>query len=158
MGQTLILIYDSPKKYVREEKLAAQFAGLLESLRFDQEIHDLVVDALKSSFDVERREHADAVRRVRGEIDRLKQRLDAVYIDKLDGRIDEAYYHRVSAQWRDEMARCQNDMERYQDASDIYMDEGVALLNLAQNAHHLFEKERGNSRKKLLNFVLSNCK
>jgi hypothetical protein len=37
------------------------------------------------------------------------------------------------------------------------MDEGVQLLELAQNAQRLFERQEPRQKRRLLNFVLSNC-
>ena len=37
------------------------------------------------------------------------------------------------------------------------MDEGVSLLELAKDAHRLFEKQSAGEKSRLLNFVLSNC-
>lgn len=146
-----------PEKYVREEKLVQQFSAILQKLRFDTEVFDLLVAALKSSHSVERQEHAQSIARLSGEIARLVQRLDQVYLDKLDGRITEDHYNRLSNQWRDERRRCEDDINRYQEANDSYMDEGVALVGLALNAHRIFESEAHLSRRRLLNFILSNC-
>ncbi len=37
------------------------------------------------------------------------------------------------------------------------MDEGVQLLELARNAQRLFERQDAREKRRLLNFVLSNC-
>ncbi len=83
--------------------------------------------------------------------------LQDVYIDKLDGKIGADYYKRASSQWQDEIRRCYDELRRYQDASEAYMNEGVDLLILARDAEQIFHKHQGISRKRLLNFVLSNC-
>lgn len=146
-----------PEKYVREEVMAEQFAAILSRLKSAPGIYDLIVRALKGSFATEREEHELAVTRLTGEIDRLGKRIEAVYTDKLDGKISAEYYKRASSQWQDEMRRCHDELRRYQEASEAYMNEGVDLLILAQDAEEIFQKHEGASRKRLLNFVLSNC-
>jgi len=42
-------------------------------------------------------------------------------------------------------------------AEQSYMDEGVQILELAQNAQRLFEQQEPRQKRRLLNFVLSNC-
>lgn len=37
------------------------------------------------------------------------------------------------------------------------MDEGVKLLELAQSAQRLFERQEPRQKRRLLNFLLSNC-
>ena len=146
-----------PEKFVREEVLQEKFAALLAGLHFSTRIYELIVRALKESFIVEKHDHDEAVANLRAEIDRLQNRLEAVYIDKLDDDVSDEFYKRVSAQWRDEIDRCQRDLIRHVEASSAYMDEGVALLTLARKAHSLFESANGIEKRRLLNFVLSNC-
>ena len=146
-----------PERFVREEVLEEKFAGLLSRLQFDDEIYELIVWALRESSAVERRDHKEVTARLRAEIDRLQSRLEAVYIDKLDGAVTDGFYRRMAAQWRDELDRCQRDMTRHLEAGNSYMDEGVALLTLARKAHVLFDSVSAIEKRRLLNFVLSNC-
>jgi hypothetical protein len=39
------------------------------------------------------REHEAAVSRLQAENDRLQKRIDAMYVDKLDGRVDAGFLH-----------------------------------------------------------------
>ena len=63
----------------------------------------------------------------------------------------------MSAEWREEQDRCQREIERHQAADQSYMDEGVQILELARNAQKLFERQEPREKRRLLNFVLSNC-
>jgi site-specific DNA recombinase len=145
------------RKYVREEALEAQFTELLGRLKFDDEVLDWVRDALHVSHADERREHEETIRRHQVEYKRLNDRIHAMYVDKLDGLVDTAFYDRMSNQWREEQARCQREIERQQNADKSYLDEGVALLDLARNAQRLFAKQEPREKRRLLSFVLSNC-
>jgi len=90
-----------------------------------------VRDALHASHADERREHEEAIKRHQAEFKRLQDRINAMYVDKLDGLVDTAFYERMSNQWREEQNRCQREIERRQNADKSYKDEGVALLDLA---------------------------
>jgi hypothetical protein len=142
---------------VREEALEAQFTELLGRLRFDDEVLEWVREALRASHADERREHEEAIERLKAEHKRLQARIDAMYIDKLDGKISDDFFDRMARQWREEQSRCLNDIERHQSAEQSYMDEGVQLLELARNAQRLFAKQEPREKRRLLNFVLSNC-
>jgi site-specific DNA recombinase len=80
-----------------------------------------------------------------------------MYIDKLDGRVDATFYERMSTSWREEQGRCLREIERHQVANKSYMDEGVQLLELARNAQRLFERQEPREKRRLLNFLVSNC-
>jgi len=145
------------RHYVREEALEAQFTELLGRLKFDDEVLEWVRDALHASHADERREHGDAIKRHQAEYKRLQDRINAMYVDKLDGLIDTAFFEKMSNQWREEQNRCLREIERHQSADKSYMDEGVQLLELARNAQRLFAKQEPREKRRLLNFVLSNC-
>jgi site-specific DNA recombinase len=145
------------RRYVREEALEQQFTELLGRLQFDDEVLAWVRDALHASHADKRREQEEAIVRLRAEYDRLQLRIDAMYVDKLDGRVDVAFFDKMSAEWRAEQDRCQREIDRYQEADKSYMDEGAQILELARNAQRLFERQEPRQKRLLLNFVLSNC-
>lgn len=100
------------RKYVREEVLEKQFTELLGRLHFDNEVLEWVRDALHASHADQRREHEEAIKRHQFECKRLQDRINAMYVDKLDGIIDTAFYDKMSKQWRDELNRCQHEIGR----------------------------------------------
>jgi site-specific DNA recombinase len=146
-----------PEPYVREEVIASQFAAVLDQLAFDDDVLAWVRTALLASHADEKREHETAIGRLQTEYNRLQGRIDTMYVDKLDGRIDAGFFDRMAAQWRDEQARCLQDIERHQNANQSYLDEGIQLLELAQSARRLFDRQEAREKRRLLDFVVSNC-
>jgi site-specific DNA recombinase len=142
---------------VREEVLEEKFGVLLGRLAFDEEVLEWVRDALHESHADERREHEAAIERFRAEYDRLQNRIHAAYVDKLDGSIDAAFFEKMSAGWRVEHDRCLRDIECHQSADQSYLEDGVRLFELAQNAQRLFAKQDAREKRRLLNFLVSNC-
>ena len=138
------------RRYVREEVLEQQFTSLLGRLHFDDEVLSWVQGALHASHADKRREQDEAIVRLRAEYDRLQRRLDAMYVDKLDGRVEAAFFDKMSAEWRAEQDRCQREIDRHQEADRSYMDEGVQILELARNAQRLFERQEPRQKRRLL--------
>ncbi len=145
------------RKYVREEVLEERFTELLGRLRFDNEVLGWVREALQASHADQRREHQNAITRLQAEYRRLDERINAMYVDKLDGKIGGDFYDKFAGEWRKEQRRLQREIDRHQHAEESYMDEGVKLLELAQRAQRLFERQEPRQKRRLLNFVLSNC-
>ncbi len=143
--------------YVREEVLEQKFGELLGRLTFDDEVLVWVRDALHQSHADERHEHEAAIKRLRADYDRLQNRIHTAYVDKLDGTIEAAFFEKMSAEWRAEQDRCLRDIERHQNADQSYLEEGVRLFELAQNAQRLFMKQEPREKRRLLNFLVSNC-
>ena len=130
---------------------------MLGRLRFDDEVLAGVSQALRVSHDDERQHHDDAICRIQAEYDRLQSRLDAMYIDKLNGRVDADFFDRKAAEWRAEQQECLELIRTHQTANQTYFDEGIRLLELAQKAGRLFRRQSSAEKRRLLGFVLSNC-
>ncbi len=146
-----------PEPYVREEALEKRFTELLRGLRFDDEVLGWVTDALRESHSDQKRHHDEAIARLQAEYTKLKNRIDAAYIDKLDGKIDGGFFERKATEWRGEQANIRRSIENHEGANQTYLTEGVKLLELASRSHALFEKQPASEKRRLLNFVLSNC-
>jgi site-specific DNA recombinase len=146
-----------PEPYTREEVLAEQFADMLSSLVLDAEILSWVTHALRQSHGDAKQNHDAAIARLEGEYDRLQRRVDGMYLDKLDGRVDTAFFDRKSSEWRREQDQLLLSIHEHQTANQTYLEEGVRLLELAQRAHDLFRKQEPREKRRLLNFLLSNC-
>ena len=134
-----------------------RFSEMLDQLRFDDEVLAWVSQALHISHGDEKQHHEDAVRRLKADHERLQSRIDAMYIDKLDGRIDTEFFDQKAAEWRGEQQKCLDLIRDHQDANQTYLDEGIRLLELAQKAGRLFRNQSPAEKRRLLGFVLSNC-
>jgi site-specific DNA recombinase len=88
---------------------------------------------------------------------RLQERIDAMYEDKLDGRITAEFFDRKAGEWRAEQKQILRSIEGHQTANENYMEEGIQLLELAQKAHRLFIEQEGSEKRRLLGFLVSNC-
>ncbi len=113
-------------------------------------------DALHDSHADERREHEAAIKRLRAEYDRLQNRIHAAYVDKLDGTIDADFFEEMSEEWRIGQGQCLSNIALHQGADQSYLEDGVHLIELAQNAQQLFEKQDAREKRRLLNFLVSN--
>jgi hypothetical protein len=116
-----------------------------------------MITALRESHKDEKQHHDEAIVRLQAEYRKLQDRIDAMYVDKLDGRIDAAFFDRKSTDWRAEQDRILRDVEAHQTANRTYIDEGVQLLRPVQRAPQLFETQEPAEKRQLLNFLLSNC-
>ena len=116
-----------------------------------------VRQALRESHRDERQFHDDAIAKLQREHQRLQGRIDAMYEDKLDGRIANEFFDTKAAEMRAAQAATIRDLGAHQTANHSYIEEGVQLLELAHRAPTLFESQPPAEKRKLLNFVLSNC-
>ena len=145
-----------PEPYVRQEALETEFSNLLRRLSLDKDVLAWVSEALRESHADERRFHDEAISRLNADNLRLQTRLDVLYEDKLDGRIDVTFFDRKARDWRAQQSRLLADIGDHQNANQSYMEEGVRILELAGRASELFERQPAEEKRRLLNCVLSN--
>jgi site-specific DNA recombinase len=88
---------------------------------------------------------------------RLQRRIDVIYVDKLDGRIDARFFDQNHTEWREEQQRLRDSIAEHEQANESYISEGVMLLELANRASELFAQQPASEKRRLLDFVLSNC-
>jgi hypothetical protein len=84
---------------------------------------------------------------------RLGDRINAMYVDKLDGRVDTAFFDKMSAGSREEQNRCLREIECHESAEQSYMDGGCRF----SSSRGMFERQQPREKHRLLNFILSNC-
>ena len=109
-----------------------------------------VSSALSESHADQRKEHDAAIVRLQAECERLRHRIHAMYIDKLDGRVDRSFDVQMSEQWRVEQEKLMQEIALHEAADQCYLDEGVRLLELAHGSQRLFAKQEPSEQRRLL--------
>lgn len=145
-----------PEKYVREETLAEQFGEYLKGLVIDDEVLTWLKTALHNSHKDEEQFHKEAIEGLQEQYNRLQSRLDRMYEDRLDGKIEVDFYESKSAEWRQEKADILRKIQVHEKADKNYMDQGIKILELAQTAYKLYQRQVSSEKRRLLNFVFSN--
>lgn len=77
----------------------------LELIQMPEEAVSFVVTALKESH-YDKKEYRDRViSQLRSELKKIESRLDAMYLDKLDGKVAVDFYDEKQREWRQEMEK-----------------------------------------------------
>lgn len=119
---------------VPESEFDRQFVASLELIRMPEEAVSFVVTALKESHH-DKMEYRDrVVSELESELKKLESRLDAMYLDKLDGKVSAAYYDKKHREWRRQMEKISSKIVQHGHANEGYLEEGVKLLELVQHA------------------------
>jgi DNA invertase Pin-like site-specific DNA recombinase len=147
-----------PEPYTREEVLEQKFTDMLNGIHFSPDVLAWAADAMREGHVDERKAHADAILRLQREHQRVQDRIDRMYDDKLDRRIDNEFFDRKAAEFRAEQSRIMADIAVHQAAMGGYVDEGARLGDLAHRAGALFEVQPAAEKRKLLDYVVSECR
>ncbi len=79
-----------------------------------------------------------------------------MYVDKLDDVITQEFFDQKCQEWRKEQSEILEKIGRHQHANAAYLDEGVKLLELSQQAVLLYDQQPMHEKRRLLNLVGSN--
>lgn len=123
----------------------------------DEEVAGWVAIALRQSHADQKRFREAEIKKLNTEHERVQRVLDTLYDDRLEQRIDLAFFERKSRQWRDDQSAIRGDIERHQTATESFMEAGVRIIELSQRLHSMFVKQPAHEKRRLLDFVVSNC-
>ena len=88
----------------------------------------------------------------------LRTRMDQMYEDKLDGKIDDAFWARKINEWREQERRLESEVSRLKvGIPEDSLFTVKEILELANRAHSLYLTRNDGERAQLLKRVLLNC-
>ena len=90
-----------PGKYAREELIDQQFAESLNQISIDTDVIKWIIAVLKKSTDEDKKQKEEQIKTLSSQKQRLEDRLDKMYGDKLDGILTEDEYKRLSNKYHE---------------------------------------------------------
>lgn len=144
------------EKYLREEALDREFARALRDIVLPESWMEFLKTELRKGQADAQRFHQESIERLEGECARIQRRLDQMYVDKLDGLIDADTYARNARQWQEELRAHRRAMSKHDEGKQSFLEEGLLILTLAQEASTLFEAATREEKRELLTHLLSN--
>ncbi|MDE3244286.1 MAG: zinc ribbon domain-containing protein [Nitrospirota bacterium] len=146
-----------PKPAIRQETLEEKLGEALKGIRIDDSILEWMVQALKESHRDEKAYHESAISSLQVQYNKLQNRIDQAYTDKLDGKIPEEVVLRMIEEWRKEQTQLLAQIRCHQAANQNYLEEGIKLLELANRAYVLYQSQPASEKARLLKIIQSNC-
>ncbi|PIW37274.1 MAG: hypothetical protein COW24_01050 [Candidatus Kerfeldbacteria bacterium CG15_BIG_FIL_POST_REV_8_21_14_020_45_12] len=142
--------------WVNENDLDKATHPLLNILKLGDTGMQYVTAALKSSLD-EKREWSDKkFEALIKEQTTLKERMDKMYEDRLDGKINDNFYDNKFAQYTQRLQEIEQQVSKHNKADISYYEFGVKIIELAENAIKLAEMATPEEKNELLHYLLSN--
>jgi site-specific DNA recombinase len=145
------------RPFVNEKKLVTEFAQMLDRLHFDAKRLAWAADELRREAGRDREARVVAIRQLEVDRARLQRRLDVLYDDRLDGRIDSAAYDRRAQDTQGQLRELDAALDAHRTSDEDFIADGIALLEVAAHAGEIFREREGFDQRRLLDFVLSNC-
>lgn len=116
-----------PEPYTREEALTQELTGVLGEIIVPKAVTDWLRAALQESDVTQTRAREQALQHAQTEYDRLNARIEAMYLDKLDGRITAGFYDEKATLWRQEQTGLLRRINELRTTSQNYNDAITAI-------------------------------
>ena len=143
--------------YVRVETIDAKMLEIVRRVELDEERLAWLKEALLESHADEKAYHEGQMSALRDRYDRIQNRIDGIYLDKLDGVVSEAAWKSKTAEWRAEQNQIQEQLARHQQANQSYLEAGVRILELTKDIGAQYVKGNVSEKRQILRILLSNC-
>jgi site-specific DNA recombinase len=144
--------------YIPEPRMLNQLGELLQQIYVPDAVAQVIVESIHADqgrAESERQSRADAIQQ---KLAGLRTRMDKMYEDKLDGRIDEDFWTRKMNDWREQERALQSALDSL--SLPLNRDRALSvarILELAQRAYSLYLTRTPAEQGELLKSVLLNC-
>ncbi len=142
--------------FVSEAKLAAMFAAAVRPLKLPEDVREAFLASLKDSRrDIEVDVRARTVA-AQARLERVTRLINAAYEDKLEGRIDDAFFNSKRSEWEGQRAEAAEEIQRLTRVSAKSLDTAIYVFELANRAYDLLISREPRDQRRLLEILLSN--
>ena len=126
----------------------------------DKRVLEWLKEALKEVHTTESTVHAGRREEIARAIALADKRMERLYVDKLDGVIDNALYQKVSEDTKKEKAALLEAQEGLNEDQSAYYEAGYAIHELAAEAQAIYESPKATAEEKrlLLSYIFSDMK
>ena len=142
--------------YVREEPLMADLSAHFDRIALSEAQIIDVTRYLKEIHESESKFHTESLAALRKEQDRIQNRLNQIYDDKLDRLIDERMYLERVATYKARQTEIVEQMGRHEKADQNFYITANLVMNLAACAREIFESSEPEEKRQLLDLVFQN--
>jgi site-specific DNA recombinase len=144
--------------YFREEELGNRLGQILRDIHIPDDVFMQLEQSLLQDKSRAAAHEKSESERLRNRLGQVRSRIEQAYLDKLDGKITEAFWGAKSSEWNQEEQQILMAMQRLEQRSPEKIMGAVRTLELANKAYFLYLRQPPAEKAKLLRIVLSNCK
>jgi site-specific DNA recombinase len=144
--------------YMREQDVSDRLGELLKNIYVPENIAQTIVDSLNADSERTEANRQQYIAGVQQRLAALRTRMDQMYEDKLDGKIDTDFWTRKMNEWREQERYLEAEFSRF--STPLTAENRLTvkrIFELANRAHFLYVTRNMAERGQMLKSVLLNC-
>ncbi len=143
---------------MREEDVAFRLGQVLKDIYVPEGIASRIVGSLNANLDRSERERKTNLLVLQQRLATIRSRMDQIYEDKLDGKIDPGFWDRKQSEYREQERAVQVQIAVTSAAvTHTHALTAKRIFELATNAYSLYLTRNSTEQGQLLKSVLLNC-
>ncbi len=149
----------SQKNWWRQEKVEDKLFPMFDKVApTNDRVLEILKKALKESHGGEIEYHTNSVNEINRRIDTAQRRLEAIYEDKIDGKIPPEFYSRKFTEYTKEKEDATASLKKLNEGNTKYYEAGYAIHELASKASDIYKSINATTEDKrlLLSKIFSN--
>lgn len=146
------------KDYVREEKFDKLIMELITriSKAIPEDIYPKALKAIKEMNHLNVEYSTNSYEQISKKLSTLEKRLNALYEDKVDGRISFEFWEEKNREWQKEKNKLSIQLQSISKTNDTLREGSNLLLNIVKDLPQLYLSANLIEKKKILNLIGSN--
>lgn len=145
---------EQKSKYIPQDKLEEMFDEAAKRVSITTEHRHFWVQGLKESFGNAKEFNQERINSLNQQKERIKERLEKLYIDKLDGKITERFWEEKHNQWNNELDTIIRLLAAHEKTTARAMEEGVRILELLENFYREYSGESPMEKAEMLKIII----
>ena len=141
---------DNTRIYIREEEFTKRISPILNRIKLPDGIVIELQKELKTAKATERQFCSNEIKRLKGEQEKLKQKIDALFDMRLDGELDRETFDLKRNEIQVKLNRVKNKISTHEKADSSFDETLLGLLDIATQAGNIFERSQNLDLKRLL--------
>lgn len=142
--------------YVAEKELTNQISQIFSLIAVPEDVCRLVMEQINQDIVTNAQSIDEQKTAIESQITKLEKRIDRLYEDYVDEKIDETFHIRKSEEYKESIKKLKTQLSTFETSNNSRLETVSHLLELSRNAHNLFKSGDYNQKRKLVKMLLSN--
>ncbi len=144
------------QKYIREEALTEQISDILDDLKLNRELLDLMLKATKETKNEEYRYHTEAKKSLQKQLGQTEGKINKLLDAYLEGKVPENLYESKKRELEDQRRSLESRVTNNGRAHEKIFEQVEKVVKVANACNDLFLTGNYETKRKLLTMVSSN--
>ena len=146
---------DCKKDYIKEETIEKTFVEVLKRIKISEDLILKVMSSIKEIHKQKSVYNEETTEAIEKQIKTLQNRIEQLYIDKVDGNITNEFWREKNKTWHEQKDELLNKLKILNNSDRKFYESSNLILEFCKDAHNLFLVADNEQKRNIVNLVCS---